>query len=148
MVVRSWRVNIVQGLHYSVESYVIAYPRMHPHTLTCQRAPWQLRYTSVFDPKPSRNSSCPPATLSSLLRPQNMPRTWYQTCKKHGIKPSSHSVSLSRLPPKILLLLSYIYIYIYIYKLKVGPTCLLVPLGPFQLRNNLFRSGFSSIYLK
>ena len=86
----------MQGLRYSVESHAIAYPRMHPATLqhgfhapachrmhpatpqrgfhapACQRAPWQLRNTPVLDPKPSRNNPCPPATISSHLRPQNM----------------------------------------------------------------------------
>ena len=59
--------------------------RMHPampqrgfHTPTCQRAPWQLRYTPVFDPKPSWNNPCPPATISSHLRSQNMPQTRHQ----------------------------------------------------------------------
>ena len=44
MRIRSWRVNIVQGLRYSMESHAVAYPRMHPSTLqrgfhapACQR---------------------------------------------------------------------------------------------------------------
>ena len=102
MRIRSWRVNIVQGLRYSVESHAIAYPRMHPaalqrgfhtptcqrmhpatlrrgfHASACQRMPWQLRYTPVFDPKPSRNNPCPPATISFQLRPHNMPQKRHQ----------------------------------------------------------------------
>ena len=102
MRIRSWRVDIVQGLCYSVESHAVAYPRMHLATLqhgfhapvcqrmhpatpqrgfqtpACQRAPWQLRYTPVFDPKPSRNNPCPLATISSHLRSQNMPQTRHQ----------------------------------------------------------------------
>ena len=40
--------------------------------------PWQLRYTPVFDPKPSQNNHCPPATISSQVSPQDMPQTRHQ----------------------------------------------------------------------
>ena len=119
MRIRSWRVIIVQGLRYSVESHVLAFPRMHPATLrrgfhalacqrmypvmlrrgfhglacqrmhpatlrrgfhapACQRMPWQLRYTPVFDLKPSRNNPCPSETISSQFRPHYMPQTRHQ----------------------------------------------------------------------
>ena len=114
MIDQSWRVDIVQGLRYSVESHAIVYPRMHPamlqrgfqalachrmhpatqhcgfHAPACQRAPWPLQYTPVFHPKPSQNSPCPPVTISSQLRPHNMPQTRYQ----------NHSTINSKSPQK------------------------------------------------
>ena len=101
---------MVQGLRYSVESHAMAYQRMHQstlqrgfhalacqrrhpatlrrdfHTSACQRMPWQLRYTPVFDLKPSRNNPCPPATISSQLRPHDMPQ--------HGTKTILQSIPI------------------------------------------------------
>ena len=123
MVVRSWRVDIVQELRYCVESHAIAYPRMHPakiqrgfHAPTCHKAPWHLRYTPIFNPKPSWNSPCPPTTLSS----QNMPRTWYQTCQKHDIKPSynqyqNHTHSILFVHVTIFLSFVHLFIHVFIY---------------------------------
>ena len=137
----------MQGLRYCVESHAIAYPRMHPatqqrgfHAPACQRAPWQLRYTAVFNPKPSRNSPCPPATLSSQLNPQNMPRTWYQTCQKHGIKPSynqyqNHTNSI--LPIHVTVFLSFvhlfIHVFIYSYHLRIPVMSLSIHILPIFL---------------
>ena len=60
--------------------------------------PWQLRYTPVFDPKPSRNNPCPPATTSSQFRPHDMPQTRHQNHPtinpKSRNKPTSISIHI------------------------------------------------------
>ena len=119
MCIRSWRVNIVQGLRYSVPedapSHAITWlpppgvpeevpshaTTRLPHPGAPEDAPshatawlprysvatmprrargglWQLRYTPVFNPKPSRNNPCPPEIISSQFRPHDMPQTRHQ----------------------------------------------------------------------
>ena len=104
MHIRSWRVDIVQGLRYSVESHAIAYPRMHPATLrrgfhapACQRMhPTTLRRArgclGNFGTRPFSTRNHPGTTL--VHRRQYPPNLDYMICHKHGTKTILQSIPI------------------------------------------------------
>ena len=108
MRIRSWRVDIVQGLRYSVESHAIAYPRMPPATLqrgfhapACQRM-HQPRHSVASTPRRARELLGNSGTRQFLTqnhpetalahRRQYPPNRGHIICHKHGTKTILQSI--------------------------------------------------------
>ena len=104
MRIRSWRVDIVQRLRYSVESHAIAYPRMHPATLRRARECTQPRYGVASMPwrareclgnsgtRPFSTRNHPGTTL--VHRRQYPPNLDHMICHKHGTKTILQSIPI------------------------------------------------------
>ena len=93
MPIRSWRVNIVQGLRYSVESHALACQRVH-----------QPRYG--VDSTPRRARGCLGSFGTRLFSTRNHPRTtpvhrrqyppnlYHMICHKHDTKTILQSIPI------------------------------------------------------
>ena len=114
MRIRSWRVNIVQGLRYSVESHAPACHRVHQPRYGVDSTPrrarggTQPRYDvdstprhargclGSFGTRPFSTRNHPGTTL--VHRRQYPPNLDHMICHKHGTKPSYNQ---SQFTPKV-----------------------------------------------